>query len=308
MEGVDYSFSHPTPAQLVAAGKHFAVRYLTGSPGKRVTKAEVDDLTAHGIALVSNYETTGGFMLGGFNAGVDAGKAAWAAHKALGGPDATSSGKPVPIYFSLDFNATLDEYKVALQFLKGAGSAIGWSHVGMYGGLFQVEFAAQDGVPWLWQTYAWSQGLLSKHANLYQYHNGVALGSGLVDLDRSITPDFGQWGVGDPDMPLDTNDHAGIQNDVRLVLGVSDKMQTAVFGQTNNDKTLSILNTKLDALTNMLSAGITSLKGEDDATQAMVAALSTGNLTAQQIVDAVETASPELAKDVADEFAQRVAS
>ena len=201
IEGVDYSSSHPTPAQLKAAGKSFAVRYLTGttsaSPGgKNLTPTEAKALQAAGIDLVSNVETTGGFLLNGYDATARLADACWRQHTWCGGPDAR------PLIFSLDLNATLNQYKTALQGLKGAGSAIGWGNVGMYGGLEQVDWAAQDGVRWLWQTYAWSYGQVSKHAQLYQYRNGVTLGSGLVDYDRALTTDFGQWAATTEDLSM----------------------------------------------------------------------------------------------------------
>jgi Domain of unknown function (DUF1906) len=192
--GVDYSYDHPTTAQLKAAGKVFACRYLTGSGAKRLTLTEVQDLVSGGISLVANFESTAGFLLGGYDVGRSVAKTAWAAAMSLGMPDNR------PIYYSLDLNATYDQYKVARETLKGTASVHGVDNNGMYGGLVQVQWAHEDGVaPWVWQTYAWSYGQLYDKANLYQYKNGVVLGDGTVDLNRSLTPDFGQWGI---DMPL----------------------------------------------------------------------------------------------------------
>lgn len=193
VEGVDYSKSHPTPAELKAAGKHFAVRYLTGittaSPGgKNLTANEAEALWAAGIDIVSNVETTAGFLMDGYDATARLAAACWRQHKWCGGPDSR------PLYFSLDVDATLDQYKIALQGLKGAGSAIGWSNVGLYGGLFPIDWAHQDGVRWLWQALGWSYGGgTSTHALIRQYHNNVTLGSGVVDYDRAFVADYGQW-------------------------------------------------------------------------------------------------------------------
>lgn len=154
-------------------------------------------------------------MISSYDAGARAGAAAWKQHKWCGGPDNR------PIYFSLDTNATLDQYKAALQFMKGAGSAIGWDNVGMYGGLSQIDWAAQDGVKWLWQTYAWSYGQLSSHARIYQYRNGQTLGSGTVDFDRSVNNavDLGQWNIeGTQDMPLTSDDIGKIRAAVQAEL------------------------------------------------------------------------------------------
>jgi len=123
IEGVDYSYDHPTVAQLKAAGKTFACRYLTGTttaaPGsKNLTPSEAAALQAGGIDIVSNYETSEGFMLEGYDSGAKRAAAAWKQHKWCGGPDGR------PIYFSLDLNATYDQWKQAKEFLKGAASAL----------------------------------------------------------------------------------------------------------------------------------------------------------------------------------------
>jgi len=201
IEGVDYSFDHPTVAQLKTAGKRFACRYLTGttsaSPGsKNLTPTEAQALQAGGIDVVSNYETSIGFMLEGYDSGARRADAAWKQHKWCGGPDHR------PIYFSLDMNATLDEYKQAYQFMRGAASAIGWDQVGMYGGLAQVDWAAQDGIKWLWQAAAWSYGVWSRHSRIQQYKNGQTLGSGTVDYNRAIVADFGQWTATKEDLSI----------------------------------------------------------------------------------------------------------
>ena len=198
-EGVDYSFSRPTPAQLKAAGKTFACRYVgTPSSGKNTDPAEVAALHAAGIGVVANFEGyRAGWMSGGRQAGIDAAKAAHA--------DATACGMPPdrPIYFSADYNATYDQYKTQIRpSLQGAASVLGARRVGIYGGVWQVTWAHEDGVaPWMWQTYAWSrdsvtgQTIWYPHAHIRQYRNGVTLGSGLVDLDRAMTADSGQWTI-----------------------------------------------------------------------------------------------------------------
>lgn len=260
--GVDYSYSHPTPTQLKAAGKVFAVRYLTGSGAKRLTLTEVQALNGAGISLVANFESTAGFMLGGYSAGVNVAKTAWAAAIALGMPDNR------PIYYSLDLNATYDQYKVAREFLKGTASVHGVSRNGIYGGLFQVQWAHEDGVaPWVWQTYAWSYGQLYAHANLYQYHNGVVLGSGTVDLDRSLTADYGQWNAQKEDLSImdaETKTYfdkqfADIDGQVKLVLHGDDTHPNSIDSLRKDTK--AILAKVLDPAT-VASAIVTALENQ----------------------------------------------
>lgn len=192
IQGCDYSFSKPTPAQLRAAGMRFVIRYIgTPQSAKNLTRAEADALQAAGLALVSNYEAgNAGWMQGGYAAGV---AAANAAH-----PDAVRCGMPPtrPIYFSADYNATLDQYKTQIKpCLEGAGSVLGGpGRVGVYGSVYVVTWAMQDGVAdWGWQTYAWSQGQWYPNAQLQQWKNGQPLGSGTVDYDRALVGDYGQW-------------------------------------------------------------------------------------------------------------------
>ena len=200
IEGCDYSYDWPGIPALKATGKKFVCRYLTGATdaaygSKNLTRREADELQAAGLDLCSNYETTVGFMLEGYDSGAKRAAAAWKQHKACGGPDGR------PIYFSLDMNATYNQWKQAREFLKGAASAIGWSQVGMYGGLFQVDWAHDElGMRWLWQALGWSYNQVSPHIVLRQYRNGVTLGSGTVDYDRALVDDYGQWSAKEEDV------------------------------------------------------------------------------------------------------------
>jgi Rv2525c-like, glycoside hydrolase-like domain len=198
--GVDYSFSRPSVNELKAAGVTFVCRYIgTASSGKNLTASEVEALQHAGIDIVANYEaSSAGWMQGGRTVGVTAAKVAHA--------DAVRLGMPSdrPIYFSADYNATYDQYKTQIRpCLQGAASVIGASRVGIYGGLEQVDWAFGDGAArWVWQTYAWSYGNWSKHSRIQQYRNHQTLGSGIVDYDRAIVADFGQWHATKEDLSI----------------------------------------------------------------------------------------------------------
>jgi hypothetical protein len=61
-----------------------------------------------------------------------------------------------------------------------------------------MQWAKRDRVArWFWQTLAWSGGRWAGHNHLEQYRTGVSLAGGTVDLCRSKTADYGQWGVDD---------------------------------------------------------------------------------------------------------------
>jgi hypothetical protein len=198
---VDYSFDHPTPAQLKAAGKRFAVRYVypasqaTGS--KNLSRAEADALKVAGVAIVSNYESWAGRGDDGRAAGQADAKAADAQHKACGGPGAR------PIFFSVDFDTTAADYPKIDAYFRGVASVIGTARTGVYGeydlckhlidaGL--IGKSASPGKFYAWQTYAWSAGKYDERSCLAQDKNGVKLGDGTVDLDSAHCPDYGQWG------------------------------------------------------------------------------------------------------------------
>ena len=194
MEGVDYAGDHPTPAGLVAAGKRFVVRY--GGPGgswKHLTATEARALTGAGLALVANAEGAADGLLGGWDTGASWARSAEAAFRALGMP----AGRP--IYLSVDFDCGPDkQWAACAQALRGAASVVGGARVGVYGSYDVMQWAKRDRVArWFWQTLAWSGGRWAGHNHLEQYRTGVSLAGGTVDLCRSKTVDYGQWGVDD---------------------------------------------------------------------------------------------------------------
>jgi glycoside hydrolase-like protein len=199
-EGVDYSFDKADPAQLQAAGKTFVVRYVSdSSSSKNLTRAEVQNLQAHGLAVVVAYQTSRGFMI----SGADEGRHAATAGLAM----ATACGMPAgrPIYFALDTDpaglSNADWLRVQ-AFCDGAAAVLGRDRVGVYGGVGAMERLLPGSARWGWQTRAWSvnDGVVqwSSKAHIRQFDLGpTGLGfaafGGTIDLDRSITTDFGQW-------------------------------------------------------------------------------------------------------------------
>lgn len=198
IEGVDYAWSRPDIAQLAAAGKRFACRYGgPGSDGKQLHADEAQALSAAGVAIVANAEGSATGLLGGWSAGADWARRADAHFRACGMPPDR------PIYLSVDFGVTSDQWLVVREALRGAASVIGVARVGVYGGRRAIEWARRDGVAaWFWQTYAWSYGYWVPGNHIEQYQNGVSLAGATLDLDRALTSDFGQWTIGDDDMQL----------------------------------------------------------------------------------------------------------
>ena len=190
-DGVDYSWSRPDPWNLRRAGVTFVIRYASHVAGKGATKPELHALGDAGIDVGLVYEAEPGRMLDGLEAGkVDAGRARQLA-KACGMPDHR------PTYFACDREVTSPGQLEAVHlYTLGAADVLGHLGVGVYGSFTVVEHLHQhQACNYLWQTLAWSGGRWSPHAQLRQLAIERAVAGQLVDLDRAVASDFGQWRV-----------------------------------------------------------------------------------------------------------------
>ena len=166
---------------MAAAGVVGACRYLTGD-GKAVTRAEIDALHAHGIAVVLNYEAGADAALGGAPAGRAAGAAARAAVAALGAPAG------LPIYYSIDFEVTAEQMPTVLSFLYNADDNSNPARA--YGQYSVLQAFGRPG----WQTIAWSNGLVSPHAALYQDAINLDFHGSAVDHNTVLdAAQLGAW-------------------------------------------------------------------------------------------------------------------
>jgi len=186
--GVDYSYARPSPSGLRAAGYTFAVRYFSHDPSKNLSAGEARALVAAGVDVVSNWESTSGSALGGYDAGVNDASAADSEAGAAGSP----AGRP--IYFSIDFDAAPGQQAALDAYMDGAASVIGRARVGAYGGYYVIQRLFDHGkIAWGWQTYAWSGGQWEPRAQLRQIQNDVTIAGGACDIDEAEAADFGQW-------------------------------------------------------------------------------------------------------------------
>lgn len=189
-QGVDFDFPpRPTAADLVAAGKRFAGRYVgPGTADKHLTAPECDDLLSHGIDI---------FLLAeGVADGATGGRLTGRSHALQASSDAAKLGAPadIPIYFAVDYDVTAQTWPAARDYLAGAGEILGPARVGVYGERDVMAWAQRDGVAsWFFQTYAWSRGLWFAGNHIEQYLNGQIIGAGHVDLCRAMRENFGQW-------------------------------------------------------------------------------------------------------------------
>jgi|SRR6267378_480680 len=188
-EGVDYSYSKPTTAELKAAGKTFVCRYLSYLPSAKViTSAELRDLHAAGIGVVFNWEHNSGDMLQGHGIGVNQATEAKRQMAALGVPN------NIPVYFSCDRDiTTAPQMNAVASYLVGASSVLGHSRIGVYGEYDVVNYMLTTYAAWGWQARAWSGARISAEAHLYQYQNGATVAGNTVDLDRSLKDNFGAY-------------------------------------------------------------------------------------------------------------------
>lgn len=199
--GVDYSFDPPTVAELQAAGATFAIRYAS-EPGhvKNLSRPEAERLSAAGLDVAVVFQRSKAFLLEGHAAGM--------ADAASALDQAQGCGMPAgrPIYFALDIDPrplTAAQWAAVDGYLDGAASVLGRGRVGIYGGKLAIDKVMAAGrAAYGWQTRSWSmvdgQVQWSLRAGLQQYEHNKPLGSGLVDWNRALADDFGQWKVGDP--------------------------------------------------------------------------------------------------------------
>ncbi|SHI21923.1 protein of unknown function [Sporobacter termitidis DSM 10068] len=173
-------------ADLVRSGYNFACRYIAGTT-KQMYAAEAQIISAAGLDILCVYETTADRPRGGAASGSADGAAAYKAVQALCMP-ATGI-----VYFAADFDARATDMNNIESYLRAARAQTGPYEVGIYGSYAVVEdMAARGACKGFWQTYAWSSGKLSAHAQVYQYKNGQTAAGISVDLNEAYG-DAGMW-------------------------------------------------------------------------------------------------------------------
>lgn len=195
LEGVDYSKTANADwatlaGALKANGKRFAWRYCVNDlapNGRGVSAAEYAALRAAGIDVGVYWESTEGWMLGGFAAGQAAAKNAQQNIVAAGMPQA------IPVYFAADFDATPGQQAAIDDCLRGAASVLGAGRVGIYGGFWVVSRCAQNKTAaWFCQTSAWSGGQWFSGNHLEQYAYNTYFAGTNCDLVRAKQDAYGQ--------------------------------------------------------------------------------------------------------------------
>lgn len=174
-----------TAKALAAEGVKFACRYLTLAKyeWKKLTSAEVTAIHAAGMKLVSVWETTAGRAAGGATAGKEDGILALKEAQSVGQPKGTV------IFFAVDYDAKANDHMAIEAYLKAAAIQIPGYKIGVYGSYSVCLTMFNLGIKYLWQTYAWSGGKFTDHANIYQYKNDTKLVDVSLDLNEAYNED-----------------------------------------------------------------------------------------------------------------------
>lgn len=193
MKLLDYSFSRPEPATIIAGGFGGVLRYLSPNAGKNLTASERDTLRSAGLAIGLVWEWYAQRANEGHDAGVQDAQAALAQANGLGFPE------DLPLFFAVDWDATPEQQANINAYLEGAKTVLG-DRVGIYAGYWPLKRAFDAGIiKWGWQTYAWSGTNWDSRAQLRQELNGQWGGS--VDFDEDMAGTAGLWLAGQPVVP-----------------------------------------------------------------------------------------------------------
>lgn len=196
---VDYSWSHPDPAAMQAAGVKLVIRYTTGT--KALSAAEATALRAHDIAIALVFETS----IQRANTGGVAGGTEDAAQARDFG---ASRGYPSDgvIFFACDTGPILDRCR---KYFQGVRGVLRHRSVGWYGGMgvgLQLQAEGLVDVVWVanaasWSGYRhWTEMAVAARANprvsVLQSldHPLPGLTPGAYDYDELLRP-FPAWGM-----------------------------------------------------------------------------------------------------------------
>jgi hypothetical protein len=195
MTATDYAWARQTIAELLAASVTDVFRYV-GPPGwgKTITQGEYDELVAAGIRVWLVFESGTDDSSGGFNAGVAN------AHTAL---QYTPAGYRGPIWFACDESLTGSALATALDYIRGACSAMGGAQrTGIYGeGLLVQEVHDAGWADFFWQSDSTSFPGNAATLPITQVQQGLAGPLPGTDVDRIVLPLAGPQAPPAPPVP-----------------------------------------------------------------------------------------------------------
>jgi hypothetical protein len=165
LNGFDYAYANPDPAQMRAAGVEIVGRYLWNG-GKGITLTERQQLHAGGLGVFHYYEAGRGYLL--TDPATVRGYGVQAVNIALG------LGAPAgaPIVHSIDLDITTNAQLSTLgRSFEQLQQARGRYTIAGYGEADAVDWLYSRGLisEFVVQTVAWSGGRVSPHAAVLQY-------------------------------------------------------------------------------------------------------------------------------------------
>jgi hypothetical protein len=198
---IDYAGGVPSAAAIRDAGHVGVIRYVSDRrpgaewmAGKPLRSAEVDDLKAAGLQIVSCYQFGKGPTAdwrGGLEAGKRHAERGLALHRAAGGPD------NVPIYASIDDNPSAVDFATMIApYLLGWQAVLGKENTGVYANTPTIELARTAGLgAWYWQhNWGTPKGFVHPAAHLHQFEIDKQSIDGVgIDVNNVLTPEYGQW-------------------------------------------------------------------------------------------------------------------
>lgn len=280
IDGIDESFSVADAAALAKAGVRVAMRYLSHTPAKNWTAAQIKAHHRAGIGVIFGWETTANRALNGGAAGkADGREAAGQANALFGAVGYRPAGK-VAVYLAVDFDASSGQHPAIGAYLAAARDELHAAGFlcGVYANADVVDWSHKAGLTDVeWQTYAWSGGRLSPEADFYQWLNGQHLGGAEVDFDQIIHESTlgAWWPPGSPnnteedDMAMTPKERTALINDItnavwsHMAKGLDDgaparRMDVATVTSMSRLYTVEAVQrsivAKIDAVSKVLSA------------------------------------------------------
>jgi hypothetical protein len=220
--GIDYSFSRPTPQEILAAGNKFVMRYVPYGTGKDLTKPEMDSLLNAGLQVGFVFQRYGDEFLArekevsqlriSLGDSKTAGKKiAEKSLKGMRGLGFENSNMPV-VYYAIEADRGTravepQEFDALRRYFDGIKeyyneNGIPIQRIGMYGGGPSMQMLAQEsstrGCPsYFWQAGGWTPTDYTTKkkpaytfTNLIQYQIGELAGKS-VDFNVQVKTDAG---------------------------------------------------------------------------------------------------------------------
>lgn len=183
---IDYAWQHPAPSVIKAGGHVAVLRYASQDSSKDLTPTEATELLAAGLDVGLVYEYGAKDALGGAAQGAVIGQRMAQRLANLGAPTHMAA------YFAVDTGTqaygVIGAFADAFRAQQTPGRP-----VGVYGSYaVGTHLLAQRKVDLFWQTAAWSAGLVSPYACLYQSRFDVNVGGVACDVNQ-IRHAYGGW-------------------------------------------------------------------------------------------------------------------